>query len=241
MTTTRKREPRRDLACSECGSMFTPTKPQWDIRRRGRSFCSRECRAVGQRRSSKEWWDANPLTNTVTRPTRACAVCGAGFTISAKQHHNMRKDPEANLYCTRECFHTIHRHAETRAHAIAWMRKHPEVGGLKAARALNIPYHTLIVWRKDEGMPCNKVTRRGAKTCTHCGEEYWPSRAQWHSREKYKAQVCSDKCRRGALSARTLGVPRPDLRKHGLYSLEMYQVRRVRKAIDNFIKNGANQ
>jgi hypothetical protein len=35
------------------------------------------------------------------------------------------------------------------------------------------------------------------------------------------------------------GVPKHSLRKHGLYSLEMKQVKQVRKAIDKFINEGA--
>jgi hypothetical protein len=238
----RKREPRSELPCAECGSGFMPTKAQWDKRSWGRVFCGRECLAVGMRKSSNVWWDANPLTNTVTRPTRPCAVCGADFAISEKQHYNIRKNPEAKVYCTRECYQTTRRHDETRANAIAWMRTHPEVGGQSAARALNIGYMTLYNWRKAEGLvPYREIARRSFQTCAHCGEEYWPSSAQWHQRNKQNYQVCSEKCRRDAQSARTLGVPVHKLRKHGLYSLEVEQAKQLRKAIYKFINNGANQ
>lgn len=227
------------LTCAECGVSFAGTKSQWDRRNRGRSFCSRKCIREGHRKSSKAWWNANPDTNTVQRPTMPCAYCGKEFVISAHQHYNLRKDPSVNVYCTRKCLFLNTGHTDIRRHAIQWVQEHPEVGGEEAARQLGIPYATLLRWRKMEGLQVKSLEYRTVQTCGHCGKEYWPSSSQWHQRTDYMAQVCSDKCRGELASARMAGVPRPECRKHGLYSLEMMEVRRLRRAIKQFVKEGA--
>lgn len=229
------------LNCGECGVEFQPSRSQWDTRHKGRKYCSRACLGAGNRKSSKTWWNANPDTNTVTRPTVSCAYCQKEFTATPNQHRKLVKHPDANVYCTRECLFLNTGHTEMRLHALKWMQENPKVGGLRAARVLGIPYVTLHRWRKLEGMPLNRFGYKTPLTCGHCGEDFWPSSAQWDQREDYKAQVCSSKCHRELQSARTKGVPRPDLRKHGLYSLEMEQVKQVRKAIYNYVEEGASQ
>lgn len=227
------------LNCGECGVEFQPTRAQWDKKHRGRVFCGRECLSAGNRKSSKAWWTANPLTNTVVRPIVNCAYCQKEFTATQNQHQKLVKQPDANVYCTRECVHEATRHTETRDRAIAWMKANPDVGGLHAARELGISYITLLNWRRAEGMPRKSFMYRTTQNCTHCGEEYWPSSAQWHQRERHKDQVCSEKCRCDAHSSRALGVPRHDLRKHGLYGLEAQQVKLLRRKIKEFINEGA--
>jgi hypothetical protein len=229
------------LNCGECGAEFQPSRSQWDTRHRGRKYCGRTCMVIGNRKSSKVWWDANPLTNTVERPTKICAACGVEFTATPYQHQKLVKQPDANVYCTRHCVHEVTRHTEKRHNALKWMRDNPDVGGLRAARILGIPYITLRHWRIQEGMPFNCYGYKTTQTCGCCGEEYWPSNAQWDQREDYKAQVCSDKCHRELTSKRMKGVPNHKLRKHGLYSLEMQQVKQLRKSIYKFINQGANQ
>ena len=228
------------LTCAECGVEFQPSRNQWDRRNRGRSFCSRQCLGAGNRKSSVAWWTANPDTNTVVRPTVTCACCRKEFTATPNQHRKLMKQPDANVYCTRECLVLGIGHTEKRRSAIKWMKDNPNIGGLRAARALGIPYITLRNWRKQEGMPFNRFGYKTVQNCGHCGKEYWPSNAQWDQREDYVAQVCSRKCHRELQSIRTKGIPRYDLRKHGLYSLEMEQVKQVRKAIYKFIEEGAD-
>lgn len=228
------------LTCGECGVEFQPSRNQWDKRNTNkRAFCSRKCLGAGNRKSSKAWWNANPDTNTVIRPTVSCAYCQKEFTASPHQHQKLAKQPDANVYCTKKCQALNMGHTDIRANALKWMKENPDVGGLHAARALGIPYVTLHRWRKLEGMPVNNFEYRSAKTCGNCGKEFWPSSAQWHQRDDYMSQVCSDKCRGELASARMTGVPRPEYRKHGLYSLEMRQVKQVRKAIYKFIEEGA--
>jgi hypothetical protein len=232
----------RTLTCAECSLKFQASRSQWDKRNtRSRVFCSTGCYKVGLRKSSKAWWDENPDTNTIVRPTVGCAYCRKKFTVTASQHQKLVKQPDANVYCTRRCLFLNTGHTEKRRHALAWMREHPDVGGLDAARALGIPYITLRYWRKKEGMPFNRFEYKKIQTCGCCGKEYLPSGAQWHQREDYKTQVCSDRCRRELTSKRTKGVPNYKLRKHGLYSLEMEQVKQLRKAIHRFTTEGANQ
>lgn len=230
----------RILTCAECGVEFQPSRNQWEKRNKGnRSFCSHGCMVAGNRKSSNAWWNANPDANTVTRPTVSCAYCQKEFTASPHQHQKRAKEPDAAVYCTKECHSLSMAHADIRANALKWMRENPEVGGLYAARILGIPYVTLHRWRKAEGMVVNNFEYRTAQTCGCCGKEFWPSSSQWQQREERQSQVCSEECRRGLFSARRKGVPRPKIRKHGLYSLEMKQVNQVRKAIYNFIEEGA--
>lgn len=235
------RERKTELPCAECGVMFMPSKNQWDKRKRSRIFCSRTCLSDGNRKSSVAWWTANPDTNTVRRPTVNCAYCQKEFTASPSQHQKLVKKPDANVYCTRECLFLNTGHTQTREYALRWVQDHPEVGGKQAAELLGIPYPTLHYWRKKAGLPIKKFEYRTTKNCGYCGEEFWPSSAQWHQRKDYEVQVCSDKCHRELLSHRNKGVPRHHLRKHGLYSIEMEQVKQIRKAIHKFIEEGANQ
>ena len=228
------------LNCGECGVEFQPSSSQWYTKHKGRKYCSRTCMGAGNRKSSKAWWTANPDTNTVQRPTVSCAYCHKAFTATENQHHKLQKQPDANVYCTRKCVFLNTGHTETRLHALKWMKEHPDVGGLDAARMLGIPYITLRNWRKAEGMPFNRYGFKTIQNCGYCEKEYWPSNAQWDQREDYQSQVCSDECHRALYSERMTGVPKHSLRKHGLYSLEMKQVKQVRKAIDKFIKEGAN-
>jgi hypothetical protein len=231
----------RTLICAECGVSFTGTQNQWDRRNRGRSFCSRKCLGVGNRKSSKAWWAANPDTNTVQRPTVSCACCGKPFSASESQHHKLKKNPDTKVYCTRECVFLSIGHTETRRNAIKWMQEHPEVGGLDAARHLGVPYITLRNWRKAEGMPFNRYGYKTMQTCGECGEEFWPSNAQWDQREDYQVQVCSNECRSALQSKRTKGVPNLKMRKHGLYGLEAEEVKRLRRKIKKLTNQGAKQ
>lgn len=229
------------LNCGECGVEFQPSRSQWDSRHRGRKYCGRTCMVIGNRKSSKIWWNANPLTNTVIRPMKICAACGVEFTVTPNQHQKLVKQPDASVYCTRNCVHEATRHIETRLHALKWMEEHPDIGGLRAARILGVPYITLRNWRKAEGRPFNRYGYKTTQTCGNCNKDFWPSSSQWDQREDYGAQVCSSKCFRELTSKRKKGVPNHKIRKHGLYSLEMEQVKQLRKSIYKFINQGANQ
>ena len=231
--------PIEPLNCAECGVEFQPSRSQWDTRHKSRKYCSRGCLSAGLRKSSKTWWNANPDTNTVIRPTVGCSYCKKEFTATPSQHRKLVKQPDANVYCTRECLFLNTGHTDTRLHALKWLEEHPNVGGLEAARALGIPYITLRYWRKKAGMPFNRFAYKTMQTCGWCDKEYWPSNAQWDQREDYETQVCSEECRSALFSKRMTGVPNYNLRKHGLYSLEMRQVKQVRKDIDKFINEGA--
>ena len=227
------------FSCAECGVEFQPSRNQWDTRHKDRKYCGRTCMGIGNRKSSKIWWDANPLTNTVVRPTVSCAYCQKKFTATQNQHQKLVKQPDANVYCTRKCVFLNTGHTEMRLHALEWMKEHPDVGGLDAARALGVPYITLRNWRKAEGMPFNRYGYKTMQDCGHCGQKYWPSSAQWDQREDYETQLCSRKCHSEFQSARTKGVPNFTLRKHGLYGLEAQQVKLLRRKIKKFIKEGA--
>lgn len=229
------------LNCGECGVKFQPSRSQWDTRHKGRKYCGRTCMGTGNRKSSKIWWNANPDTNTVIRPTVSCTYCQKEFTATPNQHRKLVKQPKASVYCTKECVSEQQRHTETRLHALKWMKEHPDVGGLDAARALGVPYITLRNWRKAEGMPFNRYGYKTMQNCGYCEKEYWPSSAQWDQREDYQAQVCSDKCHRALYSERMTGVPKHKLRKHGLYGLEAQQTKLLRRKIKEFINEGANQ
>ncbi len=227
------------LNCGECGVEFRPSSSQWYTKHKGRKYCSRTCLGAGNRKSSKVWWNANPDTNTVIRPTVSCTYCKKEFTATPQQHRKLVKQPDANVYCTRECIFLNTGHTETRLYALKWMEEHPDVGGLEAAKALGIPYVTLCYWRKKAGMPFNKFTWRTMQNCGHCGQEYWPSSAQWHQRGKHKDQVCSEECRCALFSKRMTGMPKHNLRKHGLYGLEAQQTKLLRRKIKEFTKEGA--
>lgn len=174
------------------------------------------------------------------RPATTCATCGITFEPSCKQVESAKKG--MRNYCSKPCMERGRTTRADRAASIEWARAHPDVSAKRAASILGIPYATLKSWYEKEGLHIREYgERKTAKTCGYCGNTFMPTNGQWHGRKKYIEQYCSAECHRSRQSQRAQGAPKLYLRKHGLYSLEMEQVKQIRKDIYKFINEGAKQ
>jgi len=172
------------------------------------------------------------------RPIASCASCGVTFEPNYKQVESAKKG--MRNYCSKPCMERGRTTRTDRAAAIEWARAHPDVSAKQAASTLGIPYPTVLSWYRREGLHIRYWgERKTSQTCGYCGITFMPTGGQWHGRKKCSEQYCSDECHRKKQSQQAQGVPKLYLRKHGLYSLEMEQVKQLRKDIYNFINEGA--